>query len=216
MDNGFHKIIGTNQKPSEAQLAVFQKYAHDGLSNEAISLLTGFSKRTVDKYIQEEPIALNNWNNVKTYAAQQFGKASQDIQAKHNEAIDRKIAALKQQLSELEAMKKPVTVPLFNWTVKFNAPKMAAKTECKVAAKVVNKNSLDYQLYTKNPKYQKSCAAKGDIIKLFSDHQWHTKDEVEAILFSHGYASSPHGYCITLRRMVPDIIVKPGRYVLPT
>lgn len=214
MDNGFHKIIGTNQKPSEAQLAVFRKYAHDGLSNEAISLLTGFSKRTVDKYIQEEPIALNNWNNVKTYAAQQFGKASQDIQAKHNEAIDRKIAALKQQLSELEAMKKPVTVPSFNWTVKFNAPKMAAKTERKAAARVMNENSLDRHFYLKSPNYKKSVSAKDEIVKLFSDHQWHTKDDVKKILVSHGYLAS-YSLVKTIRTMIPNVMVARGHYMLP-
>lgn len=69
MDNGVRKITTTNQKPSEAQLNLFNKYAHDGMSNEAISLLTGYSKKTVDKYINEEPIALNNWNNIKVYAA---------------------------------------------------------------------------------------------------------------------------------------------------
>lgn len=206
MDNGVRKITTTNQKPSEAQLNLFNKYAHDGMSNEAISLLTGYSKKTVDKYINEEPIALNNWNNIKVYAAQQFSNASKEIQSKHNAAIDKKISALKQQLSELEAMKIPVTVPSFNWTVKYDAPKMVAKADGK---------TRNPEAYKKSRNYQMCISTKDDIVKLFNDHQWHTYGEVEAVLMSHGYKKRASGYTHTLRRMIPDIIVERNRYILP-
>lgn len=210
MDNGVRKITTTNQKPSEAQLNLFNKYAHDGMSNEAISLLTGYSKKTVDKYIKEEPIALNNWNNIKVYAAQQFSSASKEIQSKHNADIEKQINALKQRLSELEAMKIPVTVPSFNWTVKYDAPKMAAKTKTKPNAK-----GYKYQVYKNTTNYKKSMLAKGAIIELFSDHQWHTHSEVETILMAHGYTKHVSGYTKTLHTMIPNIIIKRNRYMLP-
>ena len=206
MDNGIRKISTTNQKPSEAQLNTFNKYAHDGMCNEVISLLTGYSKNTVDKYIKEEPLTVNAWDNIKDYAAKQFTEASKAIQDKKNEAIDKKISALKQQLSELEAMKIPVAVPSFNWTVKYDAPKMIAKADVKT------RNSQNYK---KSRNYRMCISTKDDIVKLFSDHQWHTYGEVEAILMSHGYKKMASGYTHTLRRMIPDIIVERNRYILP-
>jgi transposase len=206
MDNGTRKVTTTNQKPSEAQLNLFNKYAHDGMSNEAISLITGYSKKTVDKYIKEEPIALNNWNNIKVYAAQQFSSASKEIQSKHNVDIEKQINALKQRLSELEAMKQPVTVPSFNWTVKRVAPRMTAKT---------NVNCGNKNLFEKSSKYQMNFSARKEIINLFSDHRWHTSNEVKTILLAHGYAKKAGGYTTTLRTMVPDIVIKRNRYILP-
>jgi IS30 family transposase len=109
--------------------ATFTRYAKQGLSNELIAMLTGYRKQTVDKYVKENPDALNAWNNVKAYASSQFKAASESVSKKEASKIEEEIASVRKKLCELEAQKASCFVAPFTWGEKksYKAMNMNAK-----------------------------------------------------------------------------------------
>lgn len=188
MDNGTRKIMVENSKTSAKQIETFRKMHNQGMSNELIALLTGYTVRTVNKYVEDCAETKKAWEKIQAFAKDAIAKAADGMVAKQNASI---MAEIKKHEDAVTELKKKLVV--------FSPGKSSAKAR-------------------NNRFVRMNHEIRPDLDRLFSDEEWHKNTEVLEIMTKHNYSTKCTTACIHLlqRTYGNKLVYHRGMYKLNT